>query len=54
MNIVLDDAVEISVKKETRTHLGMALFYSLGRIMLKGDNITLIMGTDESNRSMQE
>ncbi|KAJ2491270.1 hypothetical protein IWW37_002437 [Coemansia sp. RSA 2050] len=34
MNIVLGDAEEIHVKKETRT--------PLGRIMLKGDNITLI------------
>lgn len=46
MNIVLDDAVEISVKKETRTHLG--------RIMLKGDNITLIMSADESKGSMKD
>lgn len=34
MNLVLDDAVEVSVRKETRNELG--------RILLKGDNITLI------------
>ena len=37
MNIVLDDAEEISVKKKTRRNLG--------RILLKGDNITLMMNT---------
>lgn len=34
MNLVLDNAEEISVKKKTKK--------SLGRILLKGDNITLI------------
>lgn len=34
MNLVLDEAVEYSVKKGTRAELG--------RILLKGDNITLI------------
>ncbi|KAI9476842.1 hypothetical protein LPJ78_000188 [Coemansia sp. RSA 989] len=34
MNIVLDDTKEIHTKKGTEKHLG--------RIMLKGDNITLI------------
>ncbi|KAJ2777771.1 hypothetical protein H4R18_004966 [Coemansia javaensis] len=34
MNVVLDDAVEIHTKKGTEV--------PLGRIMLKGDNITLI------------
>jgi len=34
MNLVLDDAVEINCKKEGRK--------KLGRIMLKGDNITVI------------
>ncbi|KAJ4783944.1 Small nuclear ribonucleoprotein E [Rhynchospora pubera] len=38
MNLVLDDADEINVKKQTRK--------SLGRILLKGDNITLMMNTD--------
>ncbi|KAF3335611.1 Small nuclear ribonucleoprotein E [Carex littledalei] len=37
MNLVLDDADEINVKKNTRK--------SLGRILLKGDNITLMMNT---------
>ena len=34
MNLVLDDAAEVSVKHKTRK--------SLGRILLKGDNITLL------------
>mmetsp|Transcript_60851 Transcript_60851/g.193063 ORF Transcript_60851/g.193063 Transcript_60851/m.193063 type:complete len:88 (+) Transcript_60851:156-419(+) len=34
MNLVLDDAEELSMKKKSRK--------SLGRIMLKGDNITLM------------
>lgn len=34
MNLVLDEAEELSMKRKTRK--------SLGRIMLKGDNITLI------------
>jgi small nuclear ribonucleoprotein E len=34
MNLVVDDAVEINYKKDTRRNLG--------RILLKGDNITLI------------
>jgi len=34
MNVVLEEAVEVSLKKETKT--------PLGRILLKGDNITLI------------
>jgi len=37
MNLVLDDAEEISVKKKTRR--------PVGRILLKGDNITLMMNT---------
>uniref|UniRef100_A0A0E0LR86 Small nuclear ribonucleoprotein E n=1 Tax=Oryza punctata TaxID=4537 RepID=A0A0E0LR86_ORYPU len=39
MNLVLDDAEEINVKKDTRK--------SLGRILLKGDNITLMMNTQD-------
>nr|XP_043606896.1 probable small nuclear ribonucleoprotein E [Erigeron canadensis] len=35
MNLVLDEAEEVSIKKKTRK--------SLGRILLKGDNITLMM-----------
>lgn len=34
MNLVLDETVEISIKKESRTELG--------RLLLKGDSITLI------------
>ncbi|PJF16528.1 Sme1p [Paramicrosporidium saccamoebae] len=34
MNLTLDEVVEVSVKKGTRTELG--------RLLLKGDNITLI------------
>ncbi|KAK3023393.1 hypothetical protein RJ639_044726 [Escallonia herrerae] len=37
MNLVLDDAEEVSIKKKTRKQLG--------RILLKGDNITLMMNT---------
>ncbi|KAL4561605.1 hypothetical protein LXL04_033775 [Taraxacum kok-saghyz] len=35
MNLVLDEAEEVSIKKKTRK--------PLGRILLKGDNITLMM-----------
>ncbi|KAG9326619.1 hypothetical protein KVV02_006130 [Mortierella alpina] len=34
MNLVLDDASEVHIKKGTKKHIG--------RILLKGDNITLI------------
>ncbi|CAB4394554.1 small nuclear ribonucleo protein-like protein E [Rhizophagus irregularis] len=34
MNLVLDNAEEVNLKKKTRN--------ALGRILLKGDNITLI------------
>ncbi|RKP05406.1 putative small nuclear ribonucleo protein [Thamnocephalis sphaerospora] len=34
MNVVLDDAVEVNTKKQSRKEIG--------RILLKGDNITLI------------
>ena len=34
MNLVLDEAEEVSVKRKTRK--------TLGRILLKGDNITLM------------
>ena len=34
MNLVLDDAEEVHIKKNTRR--------KIGRILLKGDNITLI------------
>jgi small nuclear ribonucleoprotein (snRNP)-like protein len=61
MNLVVDDAEEVSLKKKTRKQLGahIALYthkrdvlaphsyvacISAGRIMLKGDNITLMQG----------
>jgi small nuclear ribonucleoprotein E len=37
MNLVLDDAEEVSVKRKTRKNVG--------RILLKGDNITLMQTT---------
>ncbi len=37
MNVVLDNAEELNIKQKSRT--------SLGRILLKGDTITLIMNT---------
>ncbi|KAK6944338.1 LSM domain, eukaryotic/archaea-type [Dillenia turbinata] len=37
MNLVLDDAEEVNIKKKSRKQLG--------RILLKGDNITLMMNT---------
>lgn len=36
MNVVLDDAEELDLKKQTRR--------LLGRTMLKGNNITLVLG----------
>lgn len=35
MNIMLDEAEEVNTKKKTRK--------TLGRILLKGDNVTLMM-----------
>ena len=35
MNLVLDDAEELNIKKQERT--------PIGRILLKGDTITLMM-----------
>ncbi|WZN64314.1 small nuclear ribonucleoprotein E [Chloropicon roscoffensis] len=40
MNLVLDDAYEVYKKKNTRT--------ALGRILLKGDNITLMQSAGSS------
>merc|ERR1712039_339831 len=40
MNLVIDDAEEIQVKKKTRR--------AIGRILLKGDNICLMMSTGAS------
>ena len=44
MNVVLDDVEEVSVKKQTRK--------PLGRILLKGDNITLIRGIASAEQAM--
>lgn len=41
MNMVLDDAEEIQLKKNTRVFVG--------RILLKGENISLIMSTGSTN-----
>lgn len=42
MNLVLDQAVEISLKKGVRNELG--------RILLKGDNISLITAAAEAEQ----
>ncbi len=42
MNLVLDQAVEVSIKKGVRSELG--------RILLKGDNITLITAATGSEQ----
>jgi len=39
MNLVLDDAEEVHLKKSTRR--------KIGRIMLKGDNISLMMNVSQ-------
>jgi len=39
MNLVLDEAEEISTKHKTKT--------PLGRILLKGDNITMMLNTSK-------
>merc|ERR1711951_21860 len=41
MNLVLDDAEEVHMKSQKRKQLG--------RIMLKGDNITLLQGLEHSS-----
>jgi small nuclear ribonucleoprotein E len=38
MNLVIDEAVEVHMKKDHRRHLG--------RILLKGENVTLIAQAD--------
>ena len=59
MNLVLDNAEELDMKKKQRTSLGNEnwmyeaalcpfldtyfILFFLGRILLKGDNITLLM-----------
>ena len=39
MNLVLDNAEEVDTKRNTRE--------ALGRILLRGENVTLIQSTDE-------
>ncbi|GJY77744.1 small nuclear ribonucleoprotein E-like protein [Tanacetum coccineum] len=46
MNLVLDEAEEVSIKKKTRK--------PLGRILLKGDNITLMMNSYVTWESEEE
>jgi small nuclear ribonucleoprotein E len=47
MNVVLEDGVEVYLKKDVRK--------ALGRVLLKGDNITLISPvTSEGDNGMQE
>lgn len=41
MNVVLDDTVEIDLKTSTKRNLG--------RILLKGDNITLVAAAPQSS-----
>lgn len=41
MNLVMDDAEEVSMKRQTRK--------ALGRILLKGDNISLMTAAKEKN-----
>lgn len=46
MNIVIDDAYQVPINKETgKEDIGKS--ESLGRILLKGDNITLITSVDD-------
>lgn len=50
MNIVLDDAEEVYMKKAQRNRIGTIRISKRshtvpGRILLKGDNITLMMNT---------
>lgn len=43
MSVVLDDAFEVDLKTETRK--------SIGRILLKGENITLLQAAQEEWQS---
>lgn len=61
MNIVLDDAEEVYVKTNTRKQIGNIInsFYHMnsclftfiitGRVLLKGDNITLIQNASNDD-----
>merc|ERR1711872_180396 len=46
MNLVLEDAAEIHLKRQTKKEVG--------RIMLKGDNITLIQSCDGRSENSSE
>jgi len=46
MNLVLDDAEEVHLKTKKRK--------SLGRIMMKGDNITLIQNANPQTQSSMQ
>lgn len=46
MNIVIDDALEVPIDSKTHKE-SLKDSKPLGRIMLKGDNITLITSIDE-------
>lgn len=46
MNIVIDDAIQIPVNNVTGVE-DMSKSKNLGKIMLKGDNITLMTSVDE-------
>jgi small nuclear ribonucleoprotein (snRNP)-like protein len=58
MNLVLDQAAEVSVKKKTRKELGgpcaffiyaINLHLLLGRILLKGETISLMQALSAGN-----
>ena len=61
MNLVMNDAEEVFLKKDVRKKLGKPFFIMLlllifmvmfflcvGRILLRGDNVTLIMLADST------
>ena len=58
MNLVLDEAEEIFVKANSRKKIGMMQLRKLsyftlfvkGRILLRGDNVSLIMQADRGER----
>ena len=58
MNLVMDDAEEVLVKEQSRKSIGSSLWsmfsvdafrHYVGRLLLRGDNITLIMQVDKGN-----
>lgn len=46
MNVVIDDAIEVAVNNQTGAEYPDKV-KKLGKILLKGDNITLITSVDE-------